>query len=188
MNFEILENFDWYNEPDNVRFENNEMVIYAQKGTDFWQSIHRDFKKDNAHFFFCRQKSNFSLDLKWNFEQLSNFSQCGLMLRVDERNWFKLSIMNKNADENILASVLTLSGHSDWAGFDLKCNVNSIWFKIQRVDNDYIVYYSLNGENYIKFRTFYMKNYEDVKVGAYIASPNDLDFFACLSELNIFNS
>ncbi len=185
MNFEVLANFDWFNEPDNVRFENNEMVVYAKRGTDFWQSIHHDFKKDNGHFFFCRQDSDFSIVLKWKFDKLEAFSQCGIMLRIDERNWFKASLMNKQENENCLSSVLTIAGHSDWCGFELGKNICDICFRLQRVENDYVLFYSLDGLNFIKFRSFYLKNFEDVKIGAYIANPNQENFNATLAELDI---
>ena len=36
MHFEALENFEWYNDPENVRFESDAMIIYDRKGADFW--------------------------------------------------------------------------------------------------------------------------------------------------------
>lgn len=185
MHFEALENFEWYNEPENVRFENDAMIIFAKEGTDFWQSVHRGFKKDDGHFFFCRQNKDFFLTLKWRFEALDKFCQCGLMLRIDERNWFKASLMNETTGNNVLASSLTTSGHSDWAGFSLNQEVNELWFRLNRVEDDYILSYSLDGIKFVKLRMFYLKSYEDVKVGAYIASPNKMDFSAELSGLKL---
>ena len=63
MNFEVLEKFEWYNDPENVRFDIDAMTVYAKSDTDFWQSVHRGYKKDNGHFFFCRH-NNISLDFK----------------------------------------------------------------------------------------------------------------------------
>lgn len=185
MHFELLENFEWYNEPENVRFEGEGMVIYAKEGGDFWQSVHRGFKKDDGHFFFCRQEGDFFLTLKWRFDKLDKFSQCGIMLRIDERNWFKASIMNENAGYDVLASSLTVGGHSDWSGFSLGQDVNEIWFRLNRVQDDYILSYSLDGIKFIKVRMFYLKSYEEVKAGAYIASPNKADFYAELSGLKL---
>lgn len=186
MNFELLEKFEWYNDPENVRFEQDGgMVIFAKKGGDFWQSVHRGFKKDDGHFFFCRENGDFSLTLKWNFERLEKFSQCGIMLRIDERNWFKASLMNENADENVLASSLSVGGHSDWSGFSLNKPVEEIWFKLSRVGDDYVFFYSLDGIKFVKQRMFYLKSYEEVKAGAYIASPNQSDFCAELSHLKL---
>lgn len=185
MNFELLENFEWYNEPENVRFEKDGMVIYARTGTDFWQSIHRGFKKDDGHFFFCRQDKDFTLTFKWTFGELKKFSQCGLMLRIDERNWFKASLMNESTEYNTFASSLTIGGHSDWSGFNIERLINEIWFRLNRVGDDYIFSYSLDGVKFIKQRMFYLKSYEDVKAGAYLASPNQSDFSAELSNLHL---
>ena len=101
MNFESLANFDWYNEPENVRFETDNMVIYAKPQTDFWQSVQHGFKKDNGHFFFSRKDGDFSFIVRWRFDRLDKFAQCGVMLRTDERNWLKASLMNETEDENL---------------------------------------------------------------------------------------
>ena len=130
MHFEALEIFEWLNEPDNVRFEDGAMIIYAKPKTDFWQSIHHGFKKDDGHFFFCRQKDDFILTLKWHFESLQKFSQCGIMLRVDERNWLKASLMNETPETNTLATSLTINGHSDWSGFQINDSIHEIWFRL----------------------------------------------------------
>ena len=185
MHFEALENFEWMNDPENVRFEDDAMVIYAKEGTDFWQSIHRNFHKDSGHFFYIRQADDFILTLKWKFAEMKKFSQCGLMLRVDERNWLKVSLMNETAENNMLASSLTVAGHSDWAGFKVNDNIHEIWFRLQRVDDDYILFYSLDGLVYEKIRTAYLKGVEDVKVGAYIASPNEVGFAAQLEYIKL---
>ncbi len=185
MHFEALENFEWYNDPENVRFEGDAMVIYAKNGTDFWQSVHRGFKKDDGHFFFCRQEKDFFLTLKWRFDEADKYSQCGLMLRVDERNWFKASLMNENPGNDVLATSLTIGGHSDWAGFSLNQNIKEIWFRLNRVGDDYILSYSLDGIKFIKLRMFYLRSYEEVKAGAYIASPNKEEFYAELSGIKL---
>jgi len=184
MLFEALENFEWYNEPENVRFEADSMVIYAKSGTEFWQSIHRNFKKDNGHFFFSRQSGDFILTLKWSFDKMTRLSQCGLMVRADERNWLKTSIMNEGeTEEDVLSSAMCKDGHMDWTGFSLNERIHEIWFRIQRVDDDYVLFYSIDGSRFIRLRAFYMQSIDDIKVGAYVASPNESDFFAELSSI-----
>lgn len=183
MNFEILSNFEWYNDPENVRFETSDMIIYAKSGTDFWQSVHHGFKKDNGHFFFSRQNGDFLLTVKWQFEILEKFSQCGIMVRADERNWLKASLMNDTGENDMLAVSLTVNGHSDWSGFHINQEIHELWFRMQRVGDDYILFYSTDGVIYHKLRTFYLKSYEDIKVGAYIASPNQEGFAAALNDI-----
>lgn len=185
MQFETLENFEWLNDPENVRFDEDAMVIYAKPETDFWQSMHRGVKKDNGHFFFMRMSDDFILTLNWKYEKLEQFAQCGLMIRTDEKNWFKVSIMNEVMGKEVLVSSLTIDGHSDWCGFTLDRNVSEIWFRVQRVDNDYTVFYSLDGIVFTRLRMFYLKNIEEVKAGAYIANPGDKEFFARLASVKM---
>ena len=185
MLLDALKDFEWQNEPENVRFNENGMAVLSKNKTDFWQSKGHHFQKDDGHFFFCRQAGDFFLTLKWRFEALDKFSQCGIMMRVDERNWFKASIMNESSGGNVLASSLTIGGHSDWAGFNLPRDVCEIWYRLNRVGDDYILSYSLDGVTFIKMRMFYMQSYEEVKTGAYIASPNMTDFHAELSTVKL---
>lgn len=183
MNFEVLENFEWYNEPENVRFETSEMVVYAKDGTDFWQSIQRGYKKDNGHFFFCRKSGDFQLVLSWRINNLSSFSQSGIMLRIDERNWFKASIEKETSNDFAITSSLTTGGHSDWSKTDVSSFEGNVWFKIVRIGDEYEVFYSFDGVSFTKFKMFYLSSFEDVKVGAYISSLEDENFSATLLDI-----
>lgn len=185
MLFEALENFEWYNDPENVRFEDDAMIIYAKCGTDFWQSVQHGINKDSGHFFFCRQKGDFSLSFRWKVDLLERFSQCGLMLRRDEQNWVKAALMNEASGHNVIMSAMTINGHSDCVSFPFNETVSEIWFKIQRHVDDYMLLYSLDGVKYIPARTFYLKSYEDIKVGAFMANPAEKEFSASLSCIDL---
>ncbi len=56
---------------------------------------------------------------------------------------------------------------------------------LNRVGDDYIFSYSLDGIAFAKARMFYLQSYEEVKAGAYIAAPNGDNFCAELSGLNL---
>ena len=183
MNFEVLEKFEWYNDPENVRFDIDAMTVFAKSDTDFWQSLHRGYKKDNGHFFFCRQKDDFQLILKWRIEELKELAQCGIMVRIDERNWFKASIEKETSDDFSVISSFTTMGHSDLAKSSISVYEKEIWFKIVRIGDEFEVFFSVDGKNFIKFRMFYLQSFEDVKVGAYISSLQDDDFSAMLSDI-----
>ena len=187
MNFEVLENFEWYNEPENVRFDGNAMIVYAKYGTDFCQSIHRGYKKDNGHFFYGRKKGDLSLTLNWNVENLPQFAQCGIMIRIDERNWFKASIERETSSSFVISSSLSLQGHSDWSMSKIDKFDGNIWFKLVKVGDEYEVFYSIDGVSFIKFRTFYLSSFEDVKIGACISSLEHEDFSAELLDIFIDN-
>ena len=164
MIFENLKNFEWYNEPANVTFGSHELEITAAEGTDFWQSKHHNFFKDDGHFFFITQSTDFSCVVKWRFENAVHFNQCGLMLRADE------------------------DGISDWAGAPLPENCNELWYKSVRHGDDYVVFYSVDGVNFIRVRQFALNSIDsDIKIGAYICAPRDFGFKAVLDEIDFFD-
>ncbi len=187
MLLDALKDFEWQNEPENVRFNENGMVVLSRNKTDFWQSKGHHFQKDDGHFFFCESKGDFRLITKWKLNEPSDaFCQSGMMLRVDEKNWFKFSLMSENKEQSKLGSSLTVNGSSDWAVIDLPYPVTEIWYKLVRNQDDYIAYYSLDGVKYFQHRLFYLPSDQGrIKVGAYIASPQQSNFEACLEILDL---
>ncbi len=185
MKLENLIDFEWYNEPENVIFLDQEMKILAYPKTDFWQSQQHKIKKDNGHLFFKRVDGNFVLRVKWRFDRTDLFKQCGLMVRLDERNWFKASLLCQTNDNPEIGTCLTVSGHSDWAGCVLQKKPTSISYKIERRDNDFVCFYSTDEQKYIRLRQFYLPCVDQIKVGAYIASPQNENFEAVLDEVEL---
>lgn len=186
MLLDALKNFEWYNEPENVRFNDRGMVVNTKQKTDFWQSTHHNFHKDTGHFFFKRCSNNFELIAKWSFDKAFMFDQCGVMLRIDERNWFKLSLMSESNEKPQLGTSLTNFGYSDWAVVDIDQPINQIWYKIKRNGGDYVAYYSLDGEKYKQLRLFHIINDSgEIKVGIYACSPQRSNFEAILEVLDL---
>ncbi|MBQ9271507.1 MAG: DUF1349 domain-containing protein [Alphaproteobacteria bacterium] len=186
MLLETLKDFDWQNEPQRVRFDDDGMYVVAKYRTDFWCCARYDFFKDDGHFFFSTAKDDFCCDLKWGFEQAGAFDQCGIMLRVDDKNWFKASIMYENKNTPMLATSLTNDGYSDLATLPLPQGATQIWYRLKRRKGCYIASYSLDGEYYSQLRKFYLINdTESVRVGAYLCSPQRDDFEAVLHSLTL---
>lgn len=185
MLLDALKDFEWYNEAENVRFSEKGMLVESKPNTDFWQSKQHAFSKDNGHFFYMDASGDFRLIIKWSCDEIEKFCQCGLMLRADEKNWFKISLLADNQDAQRIGSSLSKEMSSDWAIADLSYPVNEIWYKLIRNQDDYIAYYSLDGVKYFQHRLFYMPSEQGkIKVGAYIASPQKTKFEACLEILD----
>ena len=183
-----LHNFEWYNEPENVAFRDKCMHVVAEAKTDFWQSRHRGFGQDNGHFFFSRKEGDFSFVTEWSFSQNIPYSQCGLMLRINEKNWIKASIMHDNPNRPMLTTSVTQNGFSDLATQDISKNIERIWFKLKKINGDYQIYHSLDGEAFKQIRLVHLQNdMPEVKVGAYICSPTNEKFEAILSQLTFEN-
>jgi hypothetical protein len=185
MRLESLIDFEWYNEPLNVSFEEKNVKIIAKPQTDFWQSLHHKIKKDNAHFFYKTLSGDFTLIIKWCFKTAENFNQCGIMARIDERNWFKASVMSRKQNAPEIGSCLTIGAFSDWAGAPLSKMPTEIFFKLERKGDDFVCFYSLDSKKYIRLRQFYLRGIEpDIKAGAYIAAPQSAPFEAVLDEID----
>ena len=185
MILENLKDFEWFNEPENVLFTDKQMKIVSKPQTDFWQSIHHHFAKDTGHLFFVRKNDDFMVKVHWKSEDASNFNQCGIMVRLDDKNWFKASLMYKSHDAPEVGSCVTLRGHSDWAGVIMEQEPSEMWYKLVRKQDDFIVSFSTDGENYIRLRQFYMDTSgAELKAGAYICSPQDSYFEAVLDEID----
>lgn len=184
MKLENLKDFEWYNEPENVIFTDQQMKICVKPLTDFWQSLHHKISKDNGHFFYKRCQGDFVFGAKFCFENLSGFKQCGLMVRIDQRNWFKVSLMFEAKDKHIIGTCLTNCGYSDWAEVPLENETDEIYYKIKRKGDDFMAFYSLDGINFKKLRQFYLQNVQpEVKIGAYWCAPQNEGFEAVLDEI-----
>lgn len=179
-----LQNFTWYNEPHDVSFCEQGMLVTAQAQTDFWQSSSHHFHKDDGHFFCVEKNGDFTLDLQWHSEESLAFAQCGLMIRVDNLNWAKIGILSPSSQAPQIGSIVTTQGDSDWAVLPLSAYQPKIWYRLKFRRGDCLFYYSLDGENFIQLRQFNLSNYQGlVKVGAYACSPRLPNFTSILEML-----
>ena len=184
MLLDALRDFEWLNEPLDVNFDEMGMRVLTHDKTDFWQSAHHKFGKDNGHFFYTRHSGNFTFLVTWKFVSDGQFDQCGVMLRIDEKNWFKASIMYDNPGQPMLGSSVTNCGYSDWAAMDIPAGVEEVSFKVKRLNGDYVIYYSLDGEVFKQIRVLHLINEQpEVKIGAYICSPRRAGFEATLTQI-----
>lgn len=186
MLLEKLKQFDWLNEPQRVRFEEDGMSVTAKYRTDFWCCQRFNFRKDDGHFFYCDTAGDFCCDLDWEFTTTGKFDQCGLMARIDENNWFKTSIMFENAEFPALSTSLTNDGYSDLATIALPRGTRHVWYRLKRKNGCYIAAYSLDGNEFVQLRKFYLiHDCDEIKVGAYICSPQRDDFEAILRGISV---
>jgi regulation of enolase protein 1 (concanavalin A-like superfamily) len=184
MLLENLKQFDWMNEPHRVRFDEKGMYVTAKPNTDFWCCSKYDFCKDDGHFFFSYALEDFCCELDWEFYKADIFDQCGIMLRIDVNNWLKASIMCEKDGKPQIVTSMTNEGLSDLVVHPLSSPVSHVWYRLKKRRGCYTVSYSLDGTNYKMLRKFYMVNdLDDVRVGAYICSPQHENFEAVLKEI-----
>lgn len=188
MLLDALKDFNWLNEPENVRFNEKGMVIDVKSGTDFWQNSARRVHKDNGHFFYSSSAGDFDLTVKWNTLSPTAYSQSGLMLRQDNLNWAKISVLSQSMVHPQIGTVVTNSGYSDWSVAPLPLYQENIWYKAVRRKGDIIFFYSLDGKNFEQIRLFrFIDNPLIIKVGVYAASPARSDFSCTLESIELKN-
>lgn len=183
-----IKDFDWYNEPENVSFTESGLQIIAQEYTDFWQNIDKGFAKDNGHFFASTRNDNFVFVCKWFFEEIIDSAQCGAMVRVDEHNWIKIGLLSSNIYNPQIGEVVAIQGSSDWSITNINSSFKTVWFKIKRCEQDFVLSYSLDGKTFHITRIIHMSKARDVlKIGAYACSPKETPFECVLEEISISN-
>lgn len=186
MILDSLRDFDWINEPEDVSFTESGLQVTAQHFTDFWQNVDGGVCKDNGHFFANYQRADFVLDCRWFFENIKDSAQCGIMVRVDEHNWLKLGLLSPNIFTPQIGIIVANRGSSDWSMYDIPAKTNTLWFKLKRCRQDFVAYYSLDGEKYQTLRMTHLAEAVDgIRVGAYACSPKNEPFDCVLEELSV---
>lgn len=184
MLLDALKSFSWYNEPENVRFIENGMQIATTPETDFWQNSAYHLHRDNGHFFYTSKTNDFNLTVKWSFSDAVASDQCGLMLRIDNLNWAKISLLSADMRNLQIGTVVTNNGYSDWSGYSLRMLPSELWFKIVRRGNDFALSFSEDGSRFERVRTFSIPlALPSVKVGGYACSPQKRSFICVLEDI-----
>lgn len=187
MFLDSLKYFTWYNEPENVRFVEEGMVVEAAAQTDFWQNNTHNVRKDNGHMFYSEMDGNFTLIVKWWTLEPVPYSQFGLMIRLDSMNWAKISFLSPDAANPQVGCIITNNGNSDWSIAYLEEYHDEMWYKLVRRGEDFLFYYSIDGQRYRQVRLFNLNQLamRTVKIGAYACSPQNFSARAVLEDVNI---
>lgn len=196
MNFE-LQSGKWLNRPSLCETTKSLVKITTEPNTDFWQKSYYGFISDNAPALLFTSDSNFTLTAKVEFDYQKQFDQCGLIIYIDSENWFKSSVEYENEKSSRLGSVVTTSGYSDWATNDINLP-NEIWYRLSRRGPDFLIEYSLDGDDYEQMRIFHLHALDEttekmgranppipamstIRFGVYACSPSESSFTAQFS-------
>ena len=184
----------WINEPARHSISANECRMATEPRTDFWQRSYYGFRNTNAHGLLFPCKHNFTFSIEACFTYRHRFDQCGVLIWIDENNWFKASIEHETDEIARLGSVVTNNGHSDWATTDI-APVTGIGYRFSRRGPDFLIESSLDRLNYSQMRIFHLDILGDttpemaesnpplpperpIELGVYACSPGDSSFEA----------
>jgi uncharacterized protein len=178
--------FFWINRPEHFAVENEVVTIYTDPETDFWQRTYYGFRNDNAHAMLTERHGDFSLSVKTVFSPKTMYDQCGIVLYQNCDNWIKASVEYENSAFSRLGSVGTNLGYSDWATTDIPSSINTMWYRLSRMGQDFIIENSYDGTNYYQLRMLHLHLPAEVaRIGIYACSPGKAGFRAQFSELSI---
>lgn len=167
----ILNQMTWLNEPT-WGFDGKILWLQTAPDTDYWQRTHYGFRRDNAHAWVRAMTGDFRLRARLRFAPTAQYDQCGLILRIDEDNWFKCSVEYETPLESRLGSVLTTHGYSDWATQDISSEIGEVTYEIEYVNSDLIASYSLDGSHFHQMRIAHLDGQgKPLLAGIYGCSP-----------------
>lgn len=179
------EGFHWFNEPASFAIGNG-LEIVTKAETDFWQSTHYGFRRDDGHCLLTTLEGDFSLATHAEFEPRSRYDQCGLMIRIDAENWIKASTEYESEDCSRLGSVVTNLGYSDWATQDIPSSRREMWYRISKNGQDFLIENSHDGEVWVQQRIAHLHRPAlRVQAGVYACSPIGRNFHCRFSLLTV---
>lgn len=191
----------WTNEPRNHEVSPDRVAITTDPGTDFWQRSYYGFRNDNAPALQLESDDNFTFTTQVSFQYRELFDQCGVVIYLNNENWFKASIEYENERFSRLGSVVTNAGYSDWATVDIDTPTH-IWYRLSRRGPDFLIESSFDGVAFHQMRVFHLHSLGETTVdmgqaqppvpaersvpfGLYACSPGDSSFTAYFSEFSL---
>lgn len=185
--FDIKE-LKWIREPKEYLIEENLIKITTLPKTDLWQRTYYHFRNDNAPLLqIDMEEKYFSFVVKTDFSQTkTRFDQCGIVIYLDSENWIKASVEYENEKYQHLGSVVTNHGYSDWATVEIPANIDSMWYRVSRREDDYCIESSTNGVDFSQMRICHLiEGKENIKIGIYACSPEDSSFTATFTNMEL---
>lgn len=176
-----LWDFKWQHYIPTFSMGNDSLRIVTDSHTDLWQRTYYRFRNDNAPMFLAEtSKKFFTFSVKTDFsESCHRFDQCGIVMYIDSDNWLKASVEYENEKIQHLGSVVTNHGYSDWATTEIPADVKTMWYRLSRREEDFLIECSRDGNSFSQMRVCHITEARDVvRFGVYACSPEDSCFRA----------
>lgn len=180
-------NMKWTRAPKQYKITDNKIEMITEPHTDLWQRTYYHFRNDNAPVLQIEtDEKYFSFVVKTEFDTKARFDQSGIVMYLDSENWLKASMEYENEEIQRLGSVVTNNGYSDWSSVDVDAKIKSIWFRLNRRDDDFCIESSTDGVHFKQMRICHMFNVKDtIRFGVYACSPENSSFKATFKDMEI---
>ena len=186
MTFDINK-LQWTREPANYTISADKIEITTAPHTDLWQRTYYHFRNDNAPVLQMETDEKFfSFTVKTEFQSRHRFDQCGIVMYLDSENWLKASIEYENDTFGHLGSVVTNNGYSDWATTEIDASIKSMWYRLSRREDDYLIECSEDGVTFKQMRVCHLwQGSGKIRFGIYACSPEESSFKATFTNMQM---
>ncbi len=177
----------WTREPANYTISADKIEITTAPHTDLWQRTYYHFRNDNAPVLQMETEEKFfSFTIKTAFQSRHRFDQCGIVMYLDSENWLKASIEYENDTFGHLGSVVTNNGYSDWATTEIDASIKSMWYRLSRREDDYLIECSEDGVTFKQMRVCHLwQGSGKIRFGIYACSPEESSFKATFTDMQM---
>jgi uncharacterized protein len=177
--------FSWLNPPAAFQLGKGLEITTAAK-TDFWQKTHYGFQPDSGHCLLVDAAEDFCMSTQVEFTPVSQYDQCGLMVRLDKENWIKMGTEFENEQISRLGSVVTNLGYSDWATQDVPSGRKRMSYRIHKNGADFLLENSQDGKVWNQMRIAHLHQpFSSLRIGIYACSPIGENFHCRFTRLDI---
>ena len=182
-----LAGFAWHCEPEQWTLDEGWLRVQPDASTDFWQRTHYGFQADNGHFFYREVKGDFAFSARVYFDPAHQYDQAGIMVRVSADCWLKSSVEYDPPGPPRLGAVVTNHGYSDWSSQDFPMDVKTVWLRVRREGDDYLVDWCSDGQQWRQLRMAHLHAGRDgsVACGPYACSPKAGGFACEFTEVSL---
>ncbi len=186
MTFDINQ-LQWTREPANYTISADKIEITTAPHTDLWQRTYYHFRNDNAPVLQMETEEKFfSFTVKTEFQSHHRFDQCGIVMYLDSENWLKASVEYENDAFGHLGSVVTNNGYSDWATTEIDASIKSMWYRLSRREDDYLIECSEDGVTFKQMRVCHLwQGSGKIRFGIYACSPEESSFKATFTDMQM---
>lgn len=190
----------WLNQPSESEITSDAVHMATTPYTDFWQRTFYGFQVTNAPAALVEVDTNVTFSFRVEAEYQRRYDQAGILVWVDDQNWFKASVEYESQACGRLGSVVTNDGQSDWATRDLVM-LPSLWWRLSRRGPDFLLE-AKTQHSWEQLRVFHLSALgptdpawatldpdaipaAPISIGVYACSPEDSSFRARFDDLSL---
>lgn len=103
----------WLNRPSVVDLSGKDIIFTTDKESDFWRLTSYGFIHDSGHALLTELKDGRAIEVTFQALLEGKYDHAGVMLRVDSRNWIKVTVELVDGEPQL--AVVVTRDYSDWS-------------------------------------------------------------------------